>query len=83
MLTDLLKERLSALDDLLLQAIREVFNEQVEREFNFIRPEDTNALIGEKFRACEVSKRIINQSFNEIELYRGGRVKTKKFNKEL
>jgi len=83
MLNDLLKDRLSALDDVLLQAIREIFNGQVEKQFNFIRPEDTNALIGEKFRACEMSKRIINEAFIEIDGYRGRAKKTNTFRKEL
>ena len=82
-MNDLLKDRLSALDDVLSQAIREIFNGQVEKQFNFIRPEDNNVLIGEKFRACEMSKRFINEYFIEIDGYRGRAKKTNTFRKEL
>lgn len=83
MLNDLLIERLSALDEVLLQAIEEVFNEQIAKEFSFIQPGDSNTLIGEKYRALATGKRIIEQSLIEIKSYTGGRIKTKNFRKEL
>lgn len=83
MLNDLLTDRLKALDDTLLQAIREVFNEQVTKELNFIQPGDSNVLIGEKYRACRKGEEIINNAFIEMQSYQGGRAKTKLFRKEL
>lgn len=83
MLNEISIERLSALDEVLLQAIREVFNEQIIKELNFIHPDDTNTLIGEKYRACKKGEEIINNAFIEMKSYTGGRVKTKLFRKEL
>ena len=82
-MNDLLQERLSALDEVLLQAIREVFNEQMAKETNLIQPSDNNTLIGEKYRAVEMYKKIVERVFIELQSYQGGRVKTKSFRKEL
>jgi len=81
---DIFRDKLSIIanDDLLIKAIKAVFDEEVAKEQNFIQPNDTNILIGEKYRACEKAKQIIENSFAEIVGYQQGKKTNKLFNKE-
>ena len=79
-MTDLLRDRLQKVDDLLLQAIKAVFDEAVETE----KPEDIadNALLGEKYRAYLIALRIIEKGFIDLRSYKVGPAPIKTFNKE-
>lgn len=81
MLNDILKDRLSAIDDILLQAIMEVFNEEVEKSKPAIG-NDGNNILGEKYRSYILCQTILNGAFNEIKSYKVSNVKPKSFNKE-
>ena len=81
MLNDLLKDRLSALDDVLLQSLLQVFTDEVEKNKPIIRNQD-NSLLGEEFRAYTLSQAILEGAFNEIRAYRINNTKSKSFNKE-
>jgi len=82
MLSDLFKDRLSATDDVLLAALKALFNEQQEK----LRPrifEEDNKLIGEKYRAYMESQKLAESIFQEINLYRVKKTQPKNFNKEI
>jgi hypothetical protein len=83
-MNDLLKSKLEIIvnDDLLLQAIRAVFDEAIEKEKPEIREGQDNNLLGEKYRAYEKAKQIIKQGFNDLMLYKVIKDKPKTFNKE-
>ena len=82
---EILQDKLSIIanDDLLIQAIRAVFYEEIEKERAEIQPRENNNLIGEKYRACEKAKTIVNNAFIEIKGYQQGRKINKTFNKAL
>jgi hypothetical protein len=80
-MNDLLKDRLSTLDDLLLTAIREVFDENVEK----VKPlaDTPNSELGEKYRAYLVAQEIINNTFVELASYKTNKSRPANFRKEL
>jgi len=84
-MNELFKDKLglAANDDLLLAAIKAVFDETIDEARPQIDESNNNAALGEKFRAYEISKNIIEHSFVELRSYKLGKTKTKTFNKEL
>lgn len=82
MINDLLKDKLQMIvnDDLLIQAIKAIFDETVKTEM----PQDIidNALLGEKYRAYLIAKRIIEKSFIDLMSYKIIKPALKTFNKE-
>lgn len=71
---ELYKDKLGILaeDEILLQAIRAVFNKRIEEPD--IDKGDNNMKIGEKYRAYDQSKKILNQVFLDIDSYKIGKV---------
>ena len=84
MISDLFKDKLQIIsnDDLLLTAIRAVFDEVIEKEKPEIREGQDDILLGQKYRAYELSKKIIEQGFIELASYKVGKKPEKTFNKE-
>ncbi len=81
-MNDLSKDRLASLDDVLLQAIREVFDEAIEKEKpQIIEGEDNNS-IGQKYRAYEDAKQIVEKGFIDLKSYRIDKKFSKTFSKE-
>lgn len=82
-MNDLLKDKLQTItnDELLITAIRAVFNERIEKEKPNILDMDDNVLLGEKYRAYEVARQIIEQSFADLMSYKVEPKPVKKFNK--
>jgi hypothetical protein len=74
------KDRLSNIDNLLLQAIEEAFKEEVDA--SKIGESDDNGIIGEKYRAYVKAKQIIDKTFINIKSFKGG-VEDKGFAKEV
>ncbi len=89
MLNDLFRDKLQAIasDELLIKAIREVFEETVEKEKPIVEKADfraliNNELLGEKYRAYDMAKQIIEQGFIDLMSYKVGQKPIKNFNKE-
>jgi hypothetical protein len=87
-MNDISKERLSALNELVIQALRALFDEEIEKQ----RPEildssqsamDTNEGLGEKYRAYLVSQKIIDGAFQELITLNIRKSNNKGFAKEL
>ena len=81
MLNEVQKDRLGAVDDVLLQSLLQAFTDEVEKNKPVICNED-NMLLGEKYRAYVLSQTILEGAFNEIRAYRTSNVKSRSFNKE-
>jgi hypothetical protein len=76
------KDRLSNIDNLLLQAIEEAFKEEVDASKPQIGESDDNGIIGEKYRAYVKAKQIVDKTFINIKSFKGG-VEDKGFAKEV
>jgi len=83
MLNDLLKDTLQILvhNDVLMKAVREVFNERIEKNKPNILEISDNILLGEQYRAYYISKNIIEQAFIDLMSYKVNKIQVK-FNKE-
>jgi hypothetical protein len=82
-MNELLKSKLEIIvnDDLLLQAIRAVFDETIDKEKPEIGKEQDNNLLGEKYRAYEVAKEMIRKGFTDLMSYKVNKGQHKGFNK--
>ena len=78
-----LKEKLQYLneDEVLLQAIQEVFNERIEMSKPSVNDNDNNTKIGEKYRAYEQAKDILVGAFVDINGYANYKKNKGSFNK--
>lgn len=80
---EIYNEKLQTLneDEVMVDAIKEVFIQSIE----FCKPEinkgDSNQQLGEKYRAYMKSKEILNQAFLKIESYKVNYNKNTNFNK--
>jgi len=83
MISDLYRDKLQTIlnDELLLKALREVFDQTIENSKPLITERDDNSLLGEKYRAYLMAKEIVERGFTELNSYRIDRQKEKKFNK--
>ena len=82
-MNELYKDKLAILadDEILLKAIKEVFNERVEKEKPEIREGQDNALLGEKYRAYEQCKQMIEKGFTDLLSYKISKEPIKGFDK--
>jgi hypothetical protein len=76
------KDRLSSIDNLLIQAIETAFYEEVEACKPQIEDGDDNGIIGEKYRAYIKGKQIIEKALINIKSYKTGGTPDKGFSKE-
>ena len=83
-MNDLLKDSLQTIlnNEILLKAIRMVFEERIEQERPEVKGGQDNALIGEKYRAYEQSKQILDNGFIDLMSYKVEKNPIKSFNKE-
>jgi len=79
----LLEEKLQALaeNELVLDTIHWVFNQRIEQEKPNIEKDDDNFLLGEKYRAYEKAKNILEKVITDIQSYKDNKLKTNSFNK--
>ena len=82
-ISDLFRDKLQivANDELLLNAIRAVFDEVIEKRKPMIIDQD-NELLGQEYRAYELSKKIIEQGFVDLGSYKISKNPIRDFNKE-
>lgn len=76
------KLRILASDPIALQALKMIFAERIEKEKPEIGILADNSILGEKFRAYEVAKTIVNKSFLDILNYKVTPKSINNFNKE-
>lgn len=81
MLNDAEKDSLQPLlnNEPLLRVIHKVFNEVIE--YPQVKEGDTNSLLGEKYRAFELSKQMLLLGFRQLETYKKGRSPEGKINR--
>ena len=60
-------------NDHLLGAVKEVFDEAIEVNKPKIMPTDDNAILGERYRAYELSKNILETAFTTLNSYKKGK----------
>jgi len=82
-MNDILKSKLEILnnDEDFLNAIRAVIDERIEKEKPKVGESDDN-LLGQKYRAYEQAKVLLDKGFNDIKDYQRGSKKVKTFDKE-
>ena len=82
-MNELLKEKLQRLseDELLLEAIRAVFSQAIELEKPRVESGEANELIGEKYRAYDKAKEILNKTFIDLDSFRVNKNNQSNFNK--
>lgn len=80
-MNELYQDKLSILaeDEVMLQAIKAVFNKAIEKPI--IDKDDNNMKIGEKYRAYDESKKILNQVFLDIDSYKKEKVESENTNR--
>jgi len=68
MLNEIFLEKLKfiANDDILIDALKDLFFKVLEKYYPVVNELDNNEIIGEKFRAYNLSKDIINECILEI-----------------
>lgn len=73
-------ERLNE-DELLIEAIALVFSQRIELERPDITPGDDDEVIGQKYRAFDKAKEILNKAMLQLKSYKVDRNKPNNFNK--
>jgi hypothetical protein len=76
------KLEILAQDNIALAAISALINERIEKEKPVVGLTDSNNSLGEKFRAYETAKDILNGFFIDIENYKRDK-SNKTFNKSV
>ena len=82
-MNDLLKDKLASLDDLMITALKTLFAERLEKEKPQILEGQENILIGEKYRAYEIGRLIIERTFEDLKLFKISKKSIQGFNKEI
>lgn len=82
-MNELMHDQLRVLADnqVMLSAIETVFRERVEKEQPEIRPTDSDEVLGQKYRAYETAKIILNWAIKDIEAHKDNPNNSKKFNR--
>ena len=81
---ELLRDKLQVIagDELLIDAVKTVFARRIELEKPEVKDDDDNVLLGEKYRAYEKAKSILNLAIIDITDYKGVSKKSNNFHKE-
>lgn len=83
MINDVLKSQLEILahNDLMLKAIKALFDEEIEKNKPQIERTDNDKILGEKYRAYEQAKNLLNSVFIDIETYNTSTIKASEINR--
>ena len=81
-MNDLFRDKLASVDDLMLAALKAAFDERIEKEKPQILETDDNILLGQRFRAFETSRLIIEQTFEDLKIFKISKKPAQGFNKE-
>ena len=82
-MSELFEEKLQRLneDELLIDAIRWIFNQEIEKANPVIETGDTNVILGEKYRAYDEARRVLGAVFVNIKSFKVNNNNSKGFNK--
>lgn len=82
-MNDLQKDKLQIIlnDEILMQTLKEVFELVVDMNKPIITDESDDNLIGQKYRAHEIAKDMIDDAFLHLDSYKVGQKVKKQFNK--
>lgn len=82
-MNEILKDRLRILadDEIMLEAIRQIVIEQIDKLRPNIDDTTDNMVLGEKFRAMEESHKLLNSVLQDISSYKGKRSSQQIINK--
>lgn len=80
---ELIQDKLKyiAEDELLLRAIKHIFDKNIEEEKPDVERTDSDEIVGQKYRAYENAKRILTETFKDIQSFKSQKVETKKLDK--
>lgn len=83
-MSDIFETKLEQLggDEAMVKAIKFVFDEEVEKEKPVVDENISDEVIGQKYRAYVLSKKILSQILTKIGSYNQSKVEPKKFSKE-
>lgn len=83
MLNEILKGQLEVLssNELMIQAIRELFLERIDKEKPTIELTNNDKILGEKYRAYEQSKKVLDGFMVDISSYDRKKTNKDSFNK--
>ena len=70
-----------ARNELMIKAIKTLFEERIEKEKPIIEITDDDKMLGEKYRAYEQSKNLLNGFLIDMEIYNTNKTKSDNFNK--
>ena len=76
------KLNLLAQDELMIEAIKTLIAERIEKEKPIIERTDDDKLLGEKYRAYEQAKNMLDEVLLDLEAYNNQKNKINSFNKE-
>lgn len=82
-MNEILKDRLEILanDEVALKAIRAAFEERIEKDNPIIEKTDDDIILGQKYRAYNQTKKILDEVIVDIEGYKKIKVGSDDFNK--
>jgi len=83
MISDTYRDRLQTIlnDQLILDAIRAVFDEVIEQEKPRVVEGEDNIVLGQKYRAYEKAKQLLEKGFIDLTGYKNYKLTGKNFNK--
>lgn len=78
------KEKLNTLanDPFTLKALSDLLNENVEKIKPKVEPLESNSILGERYRAYENAKEILDNILNDLKSYKFYKKNSNNFNKE-
>lgn len=79
----ILEDKLSILsnDELMIEAIKSLFELQIDKNKPNIQDSDDDSLIGSKYRSYELSKGILYGVIEEIKIYNKNNSKSESYNR--
>jgi len=80
-MNQVLEDRLKALDDVAIAAITALFTVRIEVERPLIGENDSNLLLGEKYRSYEQAKELLRKVLIDLEAYKDKKVGLENYNK--
>lgn len=83
-MNDTIKDKLKIIanDEILLVALKVIFDERIEKEKPVIGDNNDDKIIGQKYRAYEKAKDIVDKTFQDLNNYKLNRKPIKGFHKE-
>lgn len=83
MISDILQGQLEILahNELMLKAIQSLFDEEIEKNKPMIERTDNDKVLGEKYRAYELSKNLLNKVLLDIQTFNTQKTKNSDINR--